>query len=238
MCLGPELAALVASAAIGAGGSMFNAQQQQERQNDASEAASKATLDNLARQKRQGERSAQLFAEAVPTQSRPAQDAALQDATDTRLTAMKANLGPATDTDYAPTSASTPKVVGQAGDRAAAEGRKKVDAEAAALAKLGGWGDAQQGNRIGLGRTGGQIRENNSFVQGIANLLPQEQQVAVDKITGKPLSPVGDIMQAAGQAGTMYFYPQAAPLTFADTLGMKRPKTVRGGGGASTGRSM
>lgn len=234
MCLGPELALVLGATALGAGGSMYNAHQQQERQNDASKAASKATLDNLARQKKQAERSAQLFQEAVPTQARPAQDADLQNATDTRLTAMKANLGPATGTDYAPTSPSTPRVVGQAGDRAAAEGRKKVDAEAAALAKLGGWGDTQQGNRIGLNRFGGQIRENNSFVQGISNLLPQEQQTAVDKVTGRPLSPIGDIMQAAGQAGTMYFYPQAAPLTFADTLGMKR-KVAKNGLGEMRG---
>lgn len=222
MCLGPELALVLGSVALGAGGSMFNAHQQEKQQNKASAAASKATLDNLARQRKQAERSAQLFAEAVPTQSRPVQDADLAGAADTRLAAMKANLGPATGADYAPTPASTPKVVGQAGDKAAAEGRKKVDAEAAALAKLGGWGDTQQGNRIGLNRTGGQIRQNNSFVQGIAGLLPQEQQTAVGKIAGKPLSPIGDIMQAAGQAGTAYFWPQAPLPTFADTLGVPR----------------
>jgi hypothetical protein len=224
MCLGPELALMLGSVALGAGGSMFNANQQQERQNDASIAASRAVTDNLARQRKQGERSAQLFAEAVPTQTREAQDVNLQDAADARLTAMKANLGPATGADYAPVAASTPKVVGQSQDRSAAEGRRKVDAEAAALAKMGGWGDTQQGNRIGLGRTGGQIRENNSFVQGIAGLLPGEQNQAVNKVTSKPMSPWGDIAQAAGQAGTAYFWPQAEFPTFADALGMARPK--------------
>lgn len=202
---------------------MYNAHQQQKRENKASRAASKATLRNIERQKQQGQRSRELFAEAVPQHGADTQRQNLEQAAATRETAMKANLGPATG-DYAPTPSSSPKVVGAHEGKAKAAGRAKVDKEAAALALLGGWGDTQQDNRIGLNRAGGQIRENNSFVQGTANLLPMEQNTAVNKVYSKPLSPWGDIAQTAGAAGTMYFWPQADPLTFADTLGMPRSK--------------
>ena len=228
MCLGPEIAALLGSVALGVGGSLYNANQQQERQNDASAAASRAVLDNLARQRREAERSQQLFQEAVPAQTRPQQDVRLDQATTGRQAAINANVRQ--DRDYSPAPGSAPAVVRGAQDRKAAESRAKLAAENAALAKLGGWGDVQQRNRFDLGDVGGRIQENNSFVQGIANLLPAEQNRAVAAVTGEPLSPWGDIAQAAGNAGVSYFYPQAPFPTFADVLGMKRksPKTGLG----------
>lgn len=227
MCIGPEILPILGSVALGVGGSLYNANQQREQQNKASAATSRAAIDNLRRQEAQAQRSRELFVQAVPTQERPRQEQDLDAAAATRLATMEANLGPE-KADYAPTPASAPRVVGQAQRNAEAAGRRKVDAEAAALARLGGWGDAQQGNRIGLNRFGGQIRENNSFVQGIANLLPQEQNAAATKVYSKPLAPWGDIAQAAGQAGTMYFWPQAAYPTFADVLGLQRKSPVNG----------
>lgn len=223
MCLGPELVPLIASAALATGGSLYNAHQTNKQENKASIAASKATMDNLARQKAQGQKSRDLFAQAQPAQSRPQQDVNLAEAAAKRESGIKANLGPAKG-DYAPTPGSAPKVVQGAQDQAGAKGRAKVDAEAAALAKLGGWGDTQQQNRIGLNRAGGQIAESNSFVQGTANLLPGEQNQAVGKVYSKPLSPVGDIAQAAGAAGVNYFYPQSPMPTFADVLGMQKTR--------------
>ena len=229
MCLGPELAAVLASTALAAGGTAYNAYQQNKQQNDASRAASRATLDNLRRQKVDAERSRQLFEQAMPGQAAKPQQQNLDAATEARRAAITANLGPAKG-DYAPTGPSTPKVVGQAQGKANAEGRAKVDKEAAALAKLGGWGDAQQGNRFKLNRTGGQIQESNANVRGTASLLPGEQDYAVGKVMSKPLSPLGDIAQQAGAAGTMYFWPQAEFPTFADVMGVQRPGNARFGG--------
>lgn len=235
MCLGPELAMLAASAAIAAGGSAYNAHQQTKRQNAASSAASRATMDNLARQKAEAERSKELFQQAVPQQARPQQDARMADATARRETAINQNMRQTRD--YTPTPGSAPKVVKGAQDRAMAESDAKLAAENAALARMGGWGDAQQQNRFDLGNTGGQIGENNSFVRGIAGLLPMEQDRAVGRITGQPLNPWGDIAMAAGNAGVSAAYPQAPLPTFADVMGVpKTPARPRGGGGASKGR--
>ncbi len=225
MCLGPEV---LAALALGAAGTAFNAHQQNKQQNDASTAASKATIDNLRKQREQAQRSRELFLQQVPSQSAPQQQQNLDTATAKRSDAIKANLGPAT-ADYAPTQASAPKVVGQAQSRANEEGRAKVDKEAAALARMGGWGDTQQSNRFATNRTAGQISENNRNVQGIANLLPAEQQYRVGKVYSKPLSPVGDIAQQAGAAGVQYFWPQAEIPTFADVMGMKKPMNSKAG---------
>lgn len=233
MCL-PDAVSSIApaliSAAIATGGSLYNANQQQKQQNDASAAASRATLNNLARQKAEAERSKEVFAGIVPQQAKPQQDVRLSDATQRRDTAINANVKQ--ERDYAPTPGSAPKVVRGAQDRAAEGAKSKLSAENAALAKMGAWGDAQQQNRFDIGRAGGQIEENNSFVRGVAGLLPGEQQRAVDRITGKPLSPWGDVAMAAGNAGVSATYPQAPMPTFADVLGMsqqpraKRPKRM------------
>jgi hypothetical protein len=221
MCLGPEVAALLASAALATGGSLYNAHQQNKQQNKASAAASQATLDNLARQRKEGERSKQLFQQAVPQQTRPQQDVRLEDATQARQSAINANVK--TERDYSPTPGSAPRVVRGAQDRAMDASDAKLAAENAALAKLGGWGDAQMRNRFDLGQTGGQIAENNSFVQGQAGLLPMEQNTAVTKVMSKYApNPWGDIAMAAGNAGVSTFYPQAPMPTFADVLGLKR----------------
>lgn len=209
MCLGPEL---LIPLALGAAGTAYNAHQTNQQQNDASLAASRAQMDNLNRQKLQGQRSKELFAQTMPTQARPAQDQRMAQATTTRETAQNANVKK--ERDYLPTSASAPRVVKGAQDVKSAENNAKLRAESNALARLGAWGDTQQGNNTQLNRTGGQIAENNSFVQGIAQLLPGEQNYAVNKAVD-PLNPIGDV---AITAGTLMQLP-----TFADLLKVPKP---------------
>ena len=141
------------------------------------------------------------------------QDQRMAQATTTRETAQNANVKQGKD--YLPTSPGAPRVVKGAQDSKSAENTAKLRAESNALARLGAWGDSQQGAGIQLNRTGGQIAENNSFVQGIANLLPGEQNYAVGKAV-KPLNPIGDIAITAGTIGQL--------PTFADLL--KVPKTA------------
>jgi hypothetical protein len=241
MCLSEAVSSLVpalVSAAVATGGTMYNAHQTSKQQNKQSEAASRATLQNLERQRAQGAKSREMLQQRTPEQAQPQQQVRLDDATRTREAGINANVNQVAD--YSPTPGSSPKVVGQAQRRKADEGRSKVAAENAALAKLGGWGDAQRQNQVDLGRTGGQIAENNSFVRGTAGLLPMEQNTAVTNATNKYApNPWGDVAMAAGNAGVSAFYPQAPMPTFADVLGMQQSKRKpRGGGGASTGRGM
>ena len=60
-----------------------------------SRAASKATLDNLARQRAQGEKSKQLLQRPMQQQTQPVQQQSLNDATATRQAAINANINPA-----------------------------------------------------------------------------------------------------------------------------------------------
>ena len=184
MCIGPEL---LIPLVLGAAGTAYNAHQTNQQQNDASLAASRAQMDNLKRQKMQGQRSKELFAQTVPQQARPAQDQRMAQATTTRETAQNANVKQGKD--YLPTSPGAPRVVKGAQDSKSAENTAKLRAESNALARLGAWGDSQQGAGIQLNRTGGQIAGNSGFARGVANRLPGEQNCAVGKAV-KPLKRV------------------------------------------------
>jgi hypothetical protein len=100
-------------------------------------------------------------------------------------------------------SENAPQVVKTDSARRVADQLGKSKAEAKALAKMGGIGDLFQNNGLAINNAANNIGTTNSIARGSLGANATEQVSAANN-AGNKKSMWGDLLQAAGQAGTMY----------------------------------
>lgn len=198
MCTGLEIAAMLGSAALSAGGSMIQqneAQANAERQAQARNDKLKQTLarnDALAKDSR--EQFDQRQKQIQPDQM----EADAKKATEERQATLDAATTEApTPVGNASLSGSAPTVVKSelAKRVATAMGQAKEDARN--LGKLGGYGDAWFNQGIEDTNVGRNLGQNANFASGNMAILPYQQDIAEQRAY-KPISPIGGIMQGLG----------------------------------------
>lgn len=114
---------------------------------------------------------------------------------------LVAAIRPAGPTDYLPGSSSAPAIVHAAADRAEASQRAGSTGLAAALARVGGFGDQLLDTSIMNSRNAGRIGQIGSFMQGSNAASQAEIAAAANK--GATLRGLGSIAQQIGQAMAM-----------------------------------
>lgn len=200
MCTGLEIAA-VASLAASAGGSYMNSQQaaknsqakinarneqaqleqgRQKQFQDANNVAINNNLDNLSADKQQ-----QSFGDLVANREQAYSDNA-----------------PAAS-EFANISDTTPNVVKTDLANKVADGLAKSKASAKALAKIGGTTDLFQNNGFDINNTANQIGTTNNLARGSLQTNLAEQTGAANN-AGNGKSTFGDLLSAAGAAGSIY----------------------------------
>jgi hypothetical protein len=107
-----------------------------------------------------------------------------------------------------PLTGSAPKVVKDTVAGALSKAFGEATDAAKAKAKVSGYGDMMLDNQFGIGDTERQIGTTNNFARGEAALLPSQQELA-GFAARKPSTGIGQIIQAAGQVGSMYAGSQA-----------------------------
>lgn len=117
-----------------------------------------------------------------------------------RNSALAAAVAPATgEGSYLPGASSAPSVVRTASDRSSGQRFAESSGLAAALAKLGGFGDQILSTNIASGRNAGRINQIGSFKAGSSGVLDSELSAAAHK--GDTLRGIGEfIAQAAAAA--------------------------------------
>ena len=218
MCTGLEIPLIMAAvgAATSAGGSYLSNQSAQQNAQKVAAARNSQMQATLAATNKIADESRSTFtnrmADVTPT-ALPAEQAAL---TDQRTAGLTNAVTTATPADI-PLSGSAPAVVKSEVAQKMSDATNVALDQAKSLGTLGGYGDLQFNQGVANTEASNKIGMLRNLQQGRLSLLPAQQDLAGDAAY-RPTSPIGGIMQGAGNAlgsaaGAGYFTPAASNLT-------------------------
>lgn len=216
---------LIASMAASAGGSVMNARQQSKNAAAGINARNAAAQSEVERQRQLQNQNTTTLNNELQSLGGDAQSKQFTDLVMNRENAAEANT-PAANAEFGSFNASTPQVVKEDADKQLAGRLALSKDKAKAMAKLGAYSDANLTNNLGIQDASNRINLTNALAQGSLNANQTEQQAAVNNAK-KSSSPIGDILSAAGAAGSMIAGPQAIGNTFGAPV-VDPSKTVAG----------
>lgn len=196
----PTTIALIGMGLSGAGAA-YNGHQQSKNINRQIKAKNSAAEAEMIRQRGYADEASGVFDESLAGFEKPNQNADLAMAKSKRGAKMEESV--TAGSEYAPTRGSAPSVVKGEVARKINQAMKSGKAGARRLGNVGAWGDAQFGNRVALGRSGGKLGEIGSNASRSGGLLAVEQQNAANNAYKNP-GMFGDLLNVAGQGAQLY----------------------------------
>lgn len=196
MCTGLEIAALASSAALSAGSQIMNQQYQQDSQNRAIAAKNEATAANLKQLQPIQQDAQDQLQQSVSKFGPTTQAVGMAQAAQARSAAADDAVKSA-PTYQSPISSGSKGRAAQLLSSAVGQGNIANTVQNNANSALRAYGDQNQANQISTARYGANIARDASAAQGIASLLPIQQQAAINN-TYQPPSMWGPALGLAG----------------------------------------
>lgn len=203
MCFDPlSLALIAAGTAASTGGALYA----NNEANNNAEAQAQARMQELQKYQQknaQYQKQAQdLLSNSIKGFDQPAQEQKLGNAQAERTQTISQALDKnATATTDVPISGNAPQVVGDEIAKRAAAADSANQGAAAALGRLGGYGDAMFGNQNDLLNSGRNMDIINNFAKSDLEMLPYYQDFAQLRAY-KPSSGIGQLLQGLGSVAT------------------------------------
>lgn len=201
MCTGLEIAALLGSAALSAGGSYLQQRSANQQAQAAADARNQELARTLAKNREIAKQNQQQLHDRIAKSSETAVPEQQQQNEDTRNATLEAAVQPITPSTGgdAPISGSAPGIVKSELAKRLQVALDQGLSQAKSLGKLGAYGDTwfDQGVQTeGLNRN---LGVNNNLAAGNMAILPYMQDFAEQKaIAANPVSPLGGIMSGIG----------------------------------------
>jgi hypothetical protein len=214
--------AAIASALAATGGTIMNANQQASNQANAIRAKNEQTARTIAAEKALQDQSSGIFSQTM----KPFQDSApqqnLQTAQDTNTNAIAANAPTASSLAGGATTGNAPKVVQDSENSTIANRLKSIGQKGTALGALTGYDTNNQALDRGLQDSRLQLGTIGDFAKQTAGVGAAQTEAAIANSQKAP-SPFGDLLEGAGQLGSLYAGKNGA---FSNLFGSKTPGFV------------
>lgn len=189
----------LASAAVGIGGGLVNAYEQNSSLSSAINARNAATTKELDRQKVYREQSQGEFSDTLDDFSADAQEKKLADTKQSVSDAFLENA-PSKESTTGFSTSNAPKVVKQSENKKLADVFQFGKDQTTALGNVAGWDQRYFDNSLNLNQSGRNLDITSDLARTSATVGGLEQDAAY-KNALKPKSGLGDIMSFAGQVG-------------------------------------
>ena len=197
------LAIMAASTAASVGGGMIQRNNAQNNALRSQQAQNQVLSQYLKQQKQYDAENRDKLNSTLDTYSPEAQSAAVDTAAADRTAAISDNAPVAENLTSTAATASAPKVVRDAVERAMAGAAADSADQSAAKSRVSAFGDSWLGNTFANQDAGRDIGVRNAFSRQDTALLPYQQQWA-HIMSQKPDSGLGSILQGVGALGSMY----------------------------------
>jgi hypothetical protein len=201
MCDPVTLAIMAASTAATIGGTVVSGREAVKNDAREADARNKVLRDTMSRNQMKADDNREIFNKRITESAATPMQTQLGDAQAGQVQAIEGNLD-ATAAE-SPIAGDAPKVVKSNLSAAMADSFAKSKEKAKALGELGGYNAQGRDDAIADTELGMAINTNNDAVRGNLGVMPYLQDYAALRVR-KPSSGLGQMLTAAGQAGSTY----------------------------------